>query len=127
MTRNQIAVQFKISSETVRYYESLGLMAPKRDTSSGYRIYDSNDVERLRFIIMLKKFGYKLKDIKKLFQLINAGVKDKAELNHLLTDQITRIENQMSDLQSVLNMLINFRDKKDVESCSLFSRLLNTP
>lgn len=127
ITRSQVSAKLKISSETIRYYESLGLISPKRDINSGYRIYKKNDIERLDIILRLKKFGYKLKDIKLFFDLINDGVENKERLNLYLTNQIDLIKNKIDEYNSIMNLLIRFRDKKDVESCELFSKLINRP
>lgn len=38
-----------VSPDTLRYYEKLGLLRPKR-TESGYRLYSPELLERVRFI-----------------------------------------------------------------------------
>lgn len=124
MTRSQISLELKISSETIRYYESIGLIKPKRDSTSGYRIYSYKDIEKIEIIILLKKFGYKLKDIKLFFDMVNNGIKNKTELNYFLTDQIKAVEKKIEKQKSILNLLIDFKEKKDVKSCNLFSKIL---
>lgn len=127
MTRSQIASKFNINSETLRYYESLGLINPKRDPGSGYRIYSDKELLKLDFITRFKKFGFKLKDIKSFFDFIYSNNQDKSLLTNFLNDHINDIESQIAGLNSLLESLIMFRDKKDTESCSVISRLLDNP
>ena len=39
-----------VSAKTIRYYESVGLLDEPARTESGYRDYDDDAVERLRFV-----------------------------------------------------------------------------
>ncbi|PJF42188.1 MAG: heavy metal-responsive transcriptional regulator [Phototrophicales bacterium] len=52
-----------ISRETIRYYESVGIMPPAPRASNGYRIYNDADLERLKFIKKARLLGFSLKDI----------------------------------------------------------------
>ncbi len=39
-----------VPAKTIRFYEDIGLVAPASRAENGYRLYDQNDAERLRFI-----------------------------------------------------------------------------
>ncbi len=124
MTRSQISAKFKKSPETLRYYESIGLIAPERDRNSGYRIYDENEIIRLDLIILFKKFGFTLTEIKEFFDYVQKGAEDKNLLNHFLIRKIDIIDEQIEGLKSVKESLKNFITKEDVESCNILSKLL---
>lgn len=53
-----------ISSRTLRYYDSIGLLKPKRINSSGYRIYGQEEVDRLQQILFFREFEIPLDEIK---------------------------------------------------------------
>ena len=56
-----------ISIQTIRYYESEGLISPiEVDRWTNYRYYDESSVERLSIIAHLKDLGFLLKEIKEL-------------------------------------------------------------
>lgn len=46
-----------ISTQTIRYYERLGLLAPTERTNSQYRVYSQEAEERLQFTQKAKHFG----------------------------------------------------------------------
>jgi len=43
------------SSDTLRYYEKIGLLTKVNRTASGIRVYCDNDISRLRFIQRAQK------------------------------------------------------------------------
>ena len=42
---SELASLAGISSRTLRYYDEIGLLKPKRDAESNYRYYDESDVD----------------------------------------------------------------------------------
>lgn len=63
-----------IDRETLRFYETKGLLPKTKRNESGYRIYPSAVVDRLRFIKTSKDAGFTLKEIKELIELKNKKV-----------------------------------------------------
>ena len=53
-----------ISTRTLRYYDEIGILKPARISSSGYRIYGQNEVDRLQQILFYRELGIKLETIK---------------------------------------------------------------
>jgi len=49
MNIGQAAARSGVPAKTIRYYESIGLIAPAERRASGYRIFSENDIRRLRF------------------------------------------------------------------------------
>ncbi len=45
-----VAEKSGVAAKTIRYYESIGLIDSADRTASGYRVYDVQDVETLRFV-----------------------------------------------------------------------------
>jgi DNA-binding transcriptional MerR regulator len=46
----ELADAVGVNSDTVRYYERVGLFQPPARTSAGYRAYDADAIDRMRFI-----------------------------------------------------------------------------
>ncbi|MDC7223066.1 MAG: MerR family transcriptional regulator [Spirochaetales bacterium] len=124
MTRGQAAERLGVNGETLRYYEQIGLVKPAVRSESGYRDYDEKTLERLELIIRLKKFGFSLKEIKQFMDLMNSSEKDRDRFTRFLEEKVKDLDEQIAGLRSVKNALVNFRDREDRESCSLFSRLM---
>jgi len=69
ITVGALAKETGINIETVRYYENIKLLPKPMRKDSRYRVYDENDLARLKFIIRAKKLGFTLKEIRKLLSL----------------------------------------------------------
>ena len=69
MTVGQVARLAGVGVETVRFYEKNGLLEEPARRVSGYREYDEETVNRLRFIQRAKELGFTLSEIKELLSL----------------------------------------------------------
>lgn len=58
-----------IDRETLRFYESKGLLPDSKRSDAGHRIYRDNTIERLKFILTAKEAGLTLSEIKELIDL----------------------------------------------------------
>lgn len=64
---SDLASEFAITLRAIRFYESKGLLAPKR--LNGARIYSRRDRARLHIIVRAKGVGYSLQEIRKYLDL----------------------------------------------------------
>ena len=55
-----------VSTRTLRYYDEVGILKPARISSSGYRIYGQEEVDRLQQIMFYRELGVSIEDIKDL-------------------------------------------------------------
>lgn len=53
----QVAALAGTTSRTLRHYDTLGLLAPSRIASNGYRHYDQSALVRLQRILLLRELG----------------------------------------------------------------------
>ena len=58
-----------VSAKMIRHYEELGLLPQARRTDSGYRQYEQNEVQTLRFIRHARDLGFSLSEIAELVGL----------------------------------------------------------
>jgi MerR family copper efflux transcriptional regulator len=58
-----------VAVKTIRYYEKVGVLPPPRRKPNGYREYDGNDVERLKFVIGARQLDFSLDDIAEILAL----------------------------------------------------------
>ena len=56
-----------ISRQTLQYYIMLGLIEPRSMSSRGQRLFDDENVERIKLIRKLNDSGYPLRAIRELF------------------------------------------------------------
>ncbi|WP_335871018.1 MerR family transcriptional regulator [Bacillus sp. 2205SS5-2] len=101
-TISQLAKDFSLSSRTLRYYEELELLAPKRE--SGRRIYRKKDVTRLKLIIRGKKYGFSLDEIKEMVLLFDQDPTGKQQLDLTIQygeKKVSQIANRISELDKI--------------------------
>lgn len=65
----KLAQHAGVTTDTVRYYEKEGLLAPTGKTEAGYRLYNEDAVRRLRFIRQAQQCGFSLGEIGELLAL----------------------------------------------------------
>ena len=56
----QLAREAGVSSKTLRYWETRGLLPPPRRTHTNYRLYGETDLERVLFIRKAQSLGLTL-------------------------------------------------------------------
>lgn len=78
----ELAEMSGLTTRTLRYYDEIDLLKPARVTDSGYRVYNSKDLECLQQILFYRKRGFELKQIKELLDNPNYDVA-KALKEHL--------------------------------------------
>ncbi len=106
MTIGEVARSAGVATPTLRYYEQEGLLCPTTRSRAGYRLYDAQAVEQLRFIRSAQAVGFTLDDIRTLGRLeLKSGKSCKTEVRRLLVQRLADINEKMKDLQRVQQAL----------------------
>jgi DNA-binding transcriptional MerR regulator len=63
-TIDKLARLAGVSTRTLRYYDTFGLLSPARIRSNGYRIYGQREIDRLQQILFYRELGVSLEEIK---------------------------------------------------------------
>jgi len=100
MTITELAQKLDIPASTLRYYEQIGLITAGRQ-ANGNRDYDSEQAERARRIMLFKRAGVSIADLKQLFA---NSMTDEVALD-MLADAKARIAAQMSQLEATMAFL----------------------
>lgn len=108
----QLAKEAGFNIETIRYYEKLKLLPKPKRRESRYRIYNDTDLKRLLFIKRAKELGFTLKEIKELLELKIDSRAKCGDVKHLTEHKLKDIDNRISDLKKIRNVLV-----KLVEQC----------
>ena len=94
-TISELARFFNISSQTLRYYDKIGLYKPAFvDRETGYRYYSYEQFFTLSLIMQLKKLNFSLDEIQKY-----SDVKNITYLEQILENEQDIIQQQMEELQ----------------------------
>lgn len=87
-----MARTFGVTLRTLRFYEDKGLLSPKRDGST--RLYTRRDRARLKLILLGRKVGFTLRDVKHMIDLYDPKGSNAKQLKVVLD----KSEKQMARL-----------------------------
>ncbi len=106
MRISQVAARSGVPPTTLRYYEDLGLLRPQR-APNGYRLFDDETLERLRFIDAAKQLNLPLEQIASLLSVWESDpcASVKARLRPLLGDQLEQIDAGIGELSEARHAL----------------------
>lgn len=100
-----LASRYGVTLRALRFYEDKGLLSPRRD--GNVRIYDKSDCARLEIILLGKRVGFTLLEIKEMIGWFEVGELDsrpdiKAQIKTRYMEQIEILEEQKSDIVAAL-------------------------
>ncbi len=124
----KLSEQLKLSSRTLRHWESEGLFRSNRDPGSGWRSYDSHSVFCIRLTALLRSYDIALKDIKKVLdsgscQTLCAVIR---QYLHVLANQKRLNASAQICLKALLSTLNGLQSKRLTEA-DLEQMLLTMP
>jgi DNA-binding transcriptional MerR regulator len=104
----EVAAETGLTPRSIRYYEEMGLLAPAARSEGAYRLYDTDDLERLRFIAGLRNdAGFSLAEIGQMLEDEQARARNRvqfqaggeAEQRAALADALARVDRQIATLE----------------------------
>jgi DNA-binding transcriptional MerR regulator len=105
------AAETGLTPRAIRYYEELGLLAPAARSEGAYRLFDGEDLERLRLIRGLRDdAGLSLAEIRQLLENEEARAQLRARF-HATSDQAERREIILAAIAQVDRQVASLRDK----------------
>lgn len=102
-TISNLAEEFDVSTRTIRYYEELGLIHPKR-TDGGQRMYTRKDRARLRLILRGKRFGFSLEEISEMILLFDDDRTGERQLKVTIEYGLRKIKEVEEKIQDMLSL-----------------------
>lgn len=110
MLIGELARRAEVSRDTVRFYQSGGLIkcGLRRAGSRFYRDYPDDALERLILIKQAKSAGFTLREIKYFFDLYGSDVDaiPPDEQRNIINAKISEIENRLRQLKTIKNYLL---------------------
>jgi MerR family copper efflux transcriptional regulator len=127
MRIGEVAAEAGVGIQTLRYYERRGLLPiPKRQTS-GYRRYDADVIQRVRFIRRAQDLGFTLQEITDLLTLWSDSSRSCGLVEHRASDTLARINDKIRDLERMRGALAHYvtacRDRQSFDTCPLLAAL----
>jgi len=104
-TIGKLAKDTAVNIETIRFDERKGLLPKPNRSPSGYRQYSDEDLKRMHFILLAKKHGFSLEDIKELLELRVDPSSSCLEVRTKAEEKITVIEKKITELSRMKQAL----------------------
>lgn len=105
-TISDLAKEFEITTRTIRFYESRGLIQPERVGMA--RRYSKRDRARLILILRGRNLGFTVEDVGEYLALYDADPGQQAQTRLLLdkvVDAIATLEKKRADIERALDEL----------------------
>lgn len=111
MNIKHAAAMSRLPAKTIRYYEDIGLIRPRR-SENGYRTFSSQDLNKLAFVGRARSLGFSVEDCRVLLSLYDDHDRDSADVKRVATKHLDRIGQKIDELRSIQRALNHL-----VESC----------
>jgi len=102
MLVQEIADITDVTAETVRYYTRIGLLNPEQKAENGYREYDQQDLERLRFVRNARHLGFTVRDIKQILDHAELGNSPCPLVREIIQERVEELQHQIEREQQLL-------------------------
>ena len=100
----EMAEYFGVSRDTLRLYDKMGILSPKKNEDNGYRVYSRADFICLDYVMRLKSLGMRLEDIN---MMINDCTIERAEAIMQVQDKL--IDEKIRELKSLQMMVRDYQ------------------
>ncbi|MGX5634455.1 MerR family transcriptional regulator [Bacillus thuringiensis] len=99
-TIGDISVKTGLSKATLRYYEKEGLLPFVKRDCHGRRLYNNENVEWIKHILVLRSIGMPISQIKKYVELYQQGNHTIQERKQLIVSHKKQIDDEIMERYS---------------------------
>lgn len=101
----EVSKKYGISSDTLRYYEKVGLIPAVNRDASGIRDYTEMDLKRIEFVICMRNAGLPVQILAEYMHLILEGDETIGIRKEILIKQRESLLAKMNEMQKSLDLL----------------------
>lgn len=105
MNISEAARRSGLSAKMIRHYEDIGLIRAPARSDSGYRLYNSRNIEELAFVHHARELGFSIHQIGDLLRLRENPARASREVKALAEQQLQMLEQRMTQLQAMKALL----------------------
>lgn len=95
-----------VPAKTIRYYESIGLLAPPPRAGNGYRRYGEKEIETLRFVRRARDLGFPLDEVAKLLALWRDKNRASADVKALALEHARALDERIAKLKAMRETIL---------------------
>ncbi|MEI7847499.1 MAG: MerR family transcriptional regulator [Chloroflexota bacterium] len=101
----EVSEKHGLSSDTLRYYERIGLIRPVNRNPNGIRDYNEIDLRRVDFIKCMRSAGLSIEVLIEYVALVEAGDPTIAARKDILKEQRELLAARLKEMQKTLDIL----------------------
>ncbi len=101
----EVSEDFGLTSDTLRYYERIGLIPPVNRDSGGIRDYTDLDLRRVEFIKCMRCAGLPIETLIEYMDLVQQGDQTIEARKEILKEQRDQLAARMAEMQKTLDLL----------------------
>ena len=105
MKIQEVSEKYSLSTDTLCYYERVGLIPPVTRTMSGIRDYSDLDVRRVEFIKCMRSAGLPIEVLIDYMELVQQGDSTNEARKDILKEQRDQLIARMTEMQKTLDLL----------------------
>ena len=105
MTIIEVSEKYNISSDSLRYYERIGMIPEVTRTAGGIRDYQESDLSWVELVICMRKAGVSVESLIEYVKMCMQGDTTFSARLHLLQEEKEKLEEQRSQLETAMKRL----------------------
>jgi len=90
-----------VSTDTLRHYERVGVLAPPRRSAAGYRQYPPEAAGQVRMVRRALALGFSLSELARVFRVRAKGGAPCCEVRAMASAKLEQLEQQLADLAAL--------------------------
>lgn len=129
MNIGEAAAASGVSAKMLRYYESIGLIAPAERSVAGYRRYAASDIQALRFLRRARSLGFSVAQMRELLALWRDEARASADVKRLALAHAAELEEKaraIAEMSSALRHLADQCEGDQRPHCPILEGLADT-
>lgn len=100
MNIGDVAERSGLPAKTIRYYEDIGLIRPRRG-GNGYRAFGNADVHKLAFLGRARSLGFSIEECRALLALYEDEGRASSEVKQVAEEHLEQIDRKIAELQAM--------------------------
>jgi len=101
----EVSEHYGLSSDTLRYYERIGLIPPVNRNGGGIRDYSELDIKRVEFVKCMRSAGLPVEVLIEYIGLVQKGDQTIEARKEILMEQRELLVARMEQMQKTLDIL----------------------
>ncbi len=105
MKISEVSKKYDISTDTLRYYEKMGLLPNVKKNSSGIRDYSESDLGWVEFIKCMRSAGLSIEVLARYIELFYIGDSTREERKNILIEERKKLIEKRDAIQTTIDRL----------------------